>query len=70
VKELRHNDKIIVYHEIGEEGDHYYYFYDGEKKVELDWGQTGFVPNANDRFPHPERDIDLTLYDVLWAEDP
>ena len=70
MKELKCNDKIIIYHEIDEEGDHHYYFYDGEKKVDLDWGQIGHVPNADDCFPHPERDIDLVLYDILWADDP
>ncbi|MCM8785648.1 MAG: hypothetical protein NC827_02790 [Candidatus Omnitrophica bacterium] len=68
MKTLRRNDKVVVYHKIGEEGDHYYSFYDGKKKIELDWGETGLIPNADDRFPNSDRDIDLILDDILWAE--
>ncbi|MGQ9631894.1 MAG: hypothetical protein ACUVXI_16520 [bacterium] len=69
MKTLRQNDKITVYHKIDEDGNHYYYFYDGKKKVELIWGSTGLVPNFGDRFPHPDKDIDLRLDNILWAED-
>ena len=41
---LRQNDRITVYHKIDDEGNHCYYFYDGNKKIELDWGETGLIP--------------------------
>jgi len=66
---LKQNDKVIVYYKIDEEGNHHYYFYDGRKKVDLDWGEVGHVPNSGDRFSHPKRDIDLRLDSILWAED-
>lgn len=69
MKSLKQNDKVIVYHEIDGEGNHYYYFYDYKKKVELIWGSTGLIPNIGDRFPHPNRHIDLRLDAILWAED-
>jgi len=69
MKRLKQNDKIAVYHQIDQKGNHYYYFYDGGRRIYLDWGETGLIPNAGDRFPHPERDIDLKLDDILWAED-
>jgi len=34
------------------------------KKIELDWGETGLIPNSGNSFSHPDRDIDF-----LWAED-
>jgi hypothetical protein len=58
---LRWLDKVIVYHEVDEDGNHFYFFYDGNNKIELDWGETGFIPNFGDRFPHPDREIDLVL---------
>jgi len=69
MKRLAHNDAVLVYHKIDNEGNHEYYFYDDGKKVELLWGITGHTPNHGDRFPHPERNIDLHLDDILWAED-
>ena len=66
---LRDNEKVIVYHKIDEDGNHYYFFFDSKKKIDLDWGETGHVPNGGDRFPHPKRDIDLRLNDVCWADD-
>ncbi len=69
MKILRQNDKVVVFHKIDEEGNHSYYFYDGKRKIELDWGETGLIPNSGDSFPHPDRDIDLILDDILWAED-
>jgi len=70
MKKLRNGDASIVYHEVDEEGNHLYWFYDGGKRVGLDWGEIGHIPNGGDRFPHPERDIDLRLDDILWADDP
>ena len=64
MRELKHGDSVVVYHEI-EEGEHCYYFCDGGRRIDLDWGETGHVPNATDRFPHPEVDIDLRLDDIL-----
>jgi len=69
MKKLKHNQGIIVYHEFSDEGDHSYFFNDGKRRVDLDWGQVGHIPNGGDRFPHPERDIDLRLDDILWADD-
>jgi len=69
MKKLKHNARTIVYHEVSDEGDHSYFFYDGKRRVELDWGQVGHIPNGGDRFPHPERDIALRLDDILWADD-
>jgi len=69
MKSVKQNDKVIVYHKIDEEGNHYYYFYDGRKKVDLEWGEVGHIPNASDRFSHLKRNIDLRLDDILWAED-
>ena len=69
MKKLKQNDKIIVYHKIDEAGNHYYYFYDCKEKIELDWGETGHIPNGNDRFSHPVREIPLILDDILWIED-
>jgi hypothetical protein len=63
MKKLKHNARVIVYHEVS------YFFYDGKRRVDLDWGQVGHIPNGGDRFPHPERDIDLRLDDILWADD-
>ncbi|RLI65062.1 MAG: hypothetical protein DRO67_03235 [Candidatus Asgardarchaeum californiense] len=56
--------EVIVYHEVDDEGNHYYYFYDGNKRVDLDWGETGLVPNAGDRFSHPSKDEDLRLGEI------
>ena len=61
---LRHNDKVIIYHKIDDEGNHYYYFYGGKRKIDLDWGETGLIPNSGDGFPHPNRDIDSILDDI------
>ncbi len=69
MKNLKQNDKVIVYHKIDEEGNHHYYFYDGGKKIDFDWGEIGHVPNSGDRISHSKRDIDLRLDDILWAED-
>jgi len=69
MKKLKQNDKVIVYHKIDEEGNHYYYFYDGKKRIELDWGETGHIPNGGDSFSHPYKEIDLVLDEILWVED-
>jgi len=69
MKNLRSGDVSVVYHEVDEEGNHSYWFYDGDERVDLDWGETGHIPNSGDRFPHPDRDIDLRLDDILWADD-
>lgn len=71
MKKLQNRDKITIYHEINEAGDHNYFFFDGTERVDLDWGDIGHIPNAGDSFPHPNRDIDLELDDILWADyDP
>ena len=62
-------DRVTVYRKTDEEGNYYYFFFDGDEKVELDWGETGFIPNIGDRFPHPSRDIDLILSEIsFWNE--
>lgn len=66
---LRSGDSVKVYHEVDGEGNHYYWFCDKGKRVDLDWGEIGHIPNAGDRFAHPERDIDLRLDDIIWAND-
>jgi hypothetical protein len=48
MKTLSESDKVIVYHMIDEEGNHSYYFYDGRKKVKLDWGEVGLTPDSGD----------------------
>jgi len=69
MKMLKHNSKVIVYHNIDEDGNHCYYFYDGKKKIKLIWGETGYIPNFGDRFPHPQKEIDLRLDNIVWADD-
>jgi len=66
---LRQNSEVIVYHDVDEEGNHTYYLYDGRRKVTLDWGVVGHIPNRGDRFTHPRRDIDLRLSDIVWPDD-
>jgi len=66
---LKQNSEIVVYHNVDEEGNHSYYFYDENEKVDLDWGEVGHIPNRGDRFAHPEKSIDLRLDDILWADD-
>jgi len=61
-------DRVSVYRETDEDGNHCYFFFDGKSRVELDWGETGFVPNIGDRFPHPRKDVDLVL-DKLCLEE-
>ena len=70
MKRLRDGDYVQVYHEVTDEGEHWYKFYDGEKRLDLDWGQTGHIPNGGDRFPHPRRDIDLHLDGIIGADNP
>lgn len=67
-KDLQHEDKVIVYHKVNRNGDHIYYFYDNGKKVYLDWGEIGHIPNCEDAFPHPQKDIDLILDDIIWED--
>ncbi|HCG76653.1 MAG: hypothetical protein COZ37_07135 [bacterium (Candidatus Ratteibacteria) CG_4_10_14_3_um_filter_41_18] len=72
MKRLKNNDCVVVYHEADDEGNHYYRFLDGGKRVYLeDWGEIGLVPGWNDRFPHPKRNIELRLEGVVSsASDP
>jgi hypothetical protein len=67
---LRSDNSVKVYHEVDDEGNHFYWFYEKGERIDLDWGETGHIPNCGDRFPHPKRDIDLRLDDILWADDP
>ena len=69
MKKLKNGEDVKVYHEIDDQGNHYYWFLDGNKKVNLDWGGTGLIPNRGDRFPHPKKEIDLHLDDILWTDD-
>jgi len=69
MKRLKHGDRVVLYHDISPEGDHSYYFFDMEKRVMLDWGEIGHVPNYSDRFDHPQRDVTLKLDGILWGED-
>ena len=61
-------DRVTVYRKTDEDGNHYYFFFDGNEKVDLDWGETGFIPNIGDRFPHPTRNIDLVLKEIFLDE--
>lgn len=72
MKKLRNSDSVVVYHEADDEGNHYYWFLDKGEKIYLeDWGETGFVPNWGNRFPHPKRKIELRLDGVVSsASDP
>mgnify|MGYP001048373214 CR=1 FL=1 len=65
MKKLKDGDYVRVYHEVDDNGEHWYWFCDGNKTVYLDWGETGLVPNWNDRFSHPERNIELRLEGVV-----
>jgi hypothetical protein len=69
MKKLKHNSWVTVYHRIDNEGNHYYWFMDGTKVIYLCWGETGLIPNHGDRFPHPKKNIDLHLDDILWETD-
>jgi len=69
MKRLKHNAEIVVYHNVDEEGNHSYYFYDENEQVDLDWGEVGHIPNRGDRFPHLEKNIDLRLDGILWVDD-
>ncbi len=69
MKKLRQNTEVVVYHDVDDEGNHSYYFYDEDEKVDLDWGEVGHIPNRDDRFPHPDKNLDLRLDNILWADD-
>lgn len=69
MKKLKNRNSVKVYHEIDDESNHYYWFLDGNEKVDLDWGETGHIPNSGDQFPHPKRDMDLHLDGILWSDD-
>ena len=66
MKTLRDGAYVQVYHEFTDEEKHCYWFYDGKERINLDWGQTGHIPNGGDQFPHPKREIDLHLDDIVW----
>lgn len=69
MKRLNAGEYATVYHEVTPDGNHLYWFLDGGRKIYLDWGEIGHFPDADQRFPHPSRNMDLRLYDILWAED-
>jgi hypothetical protein len=69
MRRLRHRERVKVYHEVDDEGNHLYWFSDGAKRIDLDWGEIGHIPNSDDLFPYPEREIDLRLDYVSWADD-
>ncbi len=67
--ESRKTKSINVYHKVDDEGNHLYFFYDSGEKIDLDWGDTGHIPNAGDTFPHPKRNIDFRPNDILCSEN-
>lgn len=67
---IKNLSAVLVYHEAYEPTEeepirHEYWFFYKRKKIDLDWGETGHVPNTGDLFIVEELDKDFRLKGII-----